>query len=136
MRNLIMQRWAITYGLMTVVCGALATACGGDTESRRDILNQGGSGGASGATGNTGGTSGGQNTGGTSGAGNGAVGFCSGGCVELNVPMPNGPVDETAMVFRQAQYVFRPGTDTNMSTTVVTWRVRAAISTSGIPAAE
>ena len=135
-----MQRRATTYGLLTVFCGSLATACGGDSDSRRDILSQGGGGGASGATGSNGGSGGGVT--GMGGSAGGATGgltpICSGGCVELNVPMPTGAADAAAVppIYRQAQFVFRPGTNTDMSTTVVTWRVKAALSTSGIPAAE
>ncbi len=134
-----MQRRITTYGLFTVACAALTTACGESDDSRRMTLGQGGS-----STGSNGGSGGNSGTGGGSsgtggGAGNsGLPAICSGGCVELNVPIPAGAADAMAMppIYRQAQFLFRPGTNTNMSTTIITWRVKAAISTSGIPAAE
>jgi hypothetical protein len=137
-----MQTRISTYGLLTVACAALTTACGEADNSRRMMLGQGG-----GSTGNGNGGSGGNTTGmgGTNatgmggGAGNsGLPPICSGGCVELNVPIPAGAADAMATppIYRQAQFLFRPGTNTNMSTTVVTWRVKAAISTAGIPATE
>lgn len=128
-----MHRRITTYGLVTVACAALTTACGEADNSRRLMLGQGG------MDGSGNGGSGGNNTGmgGTSATGNGGSGgnnaggpvTCSGGCVEMIVPFAANPAS------RQAQFLFRPGGTTvvDMTNTVITWKVRAGTPDNAIP---
>jgi hypothetical protein len=126
-----MQRRIATYGLLSVTCAALTTACGNDDNSRRMGLGGGGtsSTGNGGSGGNTTGN-GGTNTG-VGGGGGGADAICM-GCVEMTVPFVANPDPVTG---RQAQFLFRPGGTTvvDMTNAIITWRVKLGTPASEIP---
>lgn len=127
-----MQRRITTYGLLTVACAALTTACGEDDNSRRMMLGMGGTTGAGngGSSGNTTGTGGTGAQTGMGGGGNTAIpASCTGGCADMIVSFEANPA------LRQAQFLFRPGGTTvvDMTQGTVTWRVRLGTPASEIP---
>lgn len=120
-----------TCGLMVAVCGAFGAGCGDDDDDlRRMVVAAAGSGGAGGTGGASSVGGSGNNTGGSGGSGGGAATAfppsCS-GCVELNVAITPGGAS------RQAQFLFRPMMPVNMTTTTITWTVKAVTPASEIP---
>lgn len=116
----------VTYGLMTVVCGALM-ACGDSDNGRRMSIGNAGTGGGGGSGGGGGGGGSGGSTGGTGGT-NGGPAACS-GCAEITVPV-------AATGSRQAQFLFRPAMPIDMSNVVITWSVKVADLSGTIPPAD
>jgi hypothetical protein len=120
----------VTYGLLTSLCALLTSACA-DSEGERPgtTAGTGGTAGQTATNGGSGGTAGSGGTGGTPGTGGtgaAAPPACSGGCVEITVPV--------TAPSQQAQFIFRNGTTTyDMTDALVVWRIRLVTPASEIP---
>jgi hypothetical protein len=124
----------MSYGLLTVVCGVFTPGCGGDTSGERPTTNNPpvGNAGGGGSGGQTGGGNGGSAPTGMGGSGGGTTttfpAACT-GCVEIVVQVaPNPPND-----YISAQFVIRPATVVDLSTAVLTWKVRALTPANVVP---